>query len=63
VLEQRREFPVIDVMEALVTFGQPELLESNDEQVDLLQLKGDAETDTMIAPVSRTTKPPKALAR
>jgi hypothetical protein len=50
-------------MEALVTFGQPELLESNDEQVDLLQLKGDAETDTMIAPVSRTTKPPKALAR
>jgi hypothetical protein len=55
ILEQRREFPVVEVMEALVTFGQPELLDSDDEQVDLLELKGDADTGTMIAPVSRRT--------
>ena len=63
ILEQRREFPVTEVMEALVTFGQPELLDSDDEQVDLLELKGDAETATMIAPVSRITKPPRTRAR
>jgi len=63
ILEQRREFPVVDVMEALVAFGQPELLDSDEEQVDLLQLKGDAETATMIAPVSRDTMPPKHRGR
>jgi hypothetical protein len=55
ILEERREFPVVDVMEALVTFGQSELLDSDDKQVDLFEFKGDAETGTMIAPVSRVT--------
>jgi hypothetical protein len=55
ILEERREFPVVDVMEALKVFGQPELLDSDDKQVDLFEIKGDAETGTLIAPLSRTT--------
>jgi hypothetical protein len=55
ILSERREFPVVDVMEALVTFGQPELLETDDKRVDLQAYKGDAETETVIAPISRAT--------
>jgi hypothetical protein len=55
ILEERREFPVVEVMQALQIFGQPELLESDDKQVDLFEFKGDAETATVIAPMSRVT--------
>ena len=55
ILAERREFPVIDVLEALVTFGQPELLETEDKQVDLFSLQGEAETATVVAPISQRT--------
>jgi hypothetical protein len=53
ILEERREFPVIDVIEALSAFGQPELLETDDTQVGISTLQGHAETEMFIAPVSR----------
>lgn len=53
ILEERREYPVVDVMEALVTFGQPELLDTSATTVDLESIKGMSETSTLIAPISR----------
>ena len=55
ILAERREFPVVDVLEALVTFGQPQLLETEDKQVDLFSLQGEAETATVVAPISQKT--------
>lgn len=58
ILEERREFPTVDVIDALRIFSQPELLETDKETVDLRSL-GDASlvprTTTMLAPVSRAT--------
>lgn len=56
MLAERREFPAIDVIEALRTFAQPELLETDSEQVSLEDVKGDAETSMIVAPISRITK-------
>lgn len=53
ILAERREFNVVDVMEALTTFGQQDLLITEDKYVDLQELKGEAETATVIAPISR----------
>jgi hypothetical protein len=55
MLEERREFPVVDVVEAISAFGQPELLVTDTEQVRLEVVKGDTETSTVVAPVSRST--------
>ncbi|MGA3304239.1 MAG: hypothetical protein ABSC72_13265, partial [Methylovirgula sp.] len=55
ILQERREYPVLDVIEALETFAQPELLATDDKTVALQPLQGDAETGTLIAPVSRPT--------
>lgn len=52
ILEERRDFPVVDVMEALVSFGQPELLVTDDKTVGIEAFKGDYETETLIAPIS-----------
>lgn len=53
MLEERREFPAVDVIEALKYFAQPELLVNDTDQVSLVDYKGDAETSTLVAPVSR----------
>jgi hypothetical protein len=53
ILQERREYAAVDVIEALKTFAQPELLETSTENVSMQDLKGDAETSTLLAPVSR----------
>lgn len=53
MLEERREYPARDVIEALHTFAQPELLVTNAKTVSLTDVKGEADTDTLLAPVSR----------
>jgi hypothetical protein len=55
MLQERRDFPVVDVVEALGVFGQPELLETNTGQVSLEIVKGETETSTVVAPLSRST--------
>ena len=54
MLEERREFPAVDVIEALAAFGQPELLDTNTTNVALEGIKGSSETEMLIAPLSRT---------
>jgi hypothetical protein len=57
ILAERRDFPVIDVINAIGVFGQPELLITDDKEVGLQTLKGaTAATDTLVAPLSRTTQ-------
>jgi hypothetical protein len=53
ILFERREFPVLEVVEAIKPYGQPELLQTDDKQVDLRSLKGDAATDMVVATISR----------
>lgn len=53
MLEERREYPARDVIEALQTFAQPELLVTNTKTVSLTDVRGEADTDTLLAPVSR----------
>lgn len=53
MLEERREFPAMDVIDALRVFSQPELLETDSEQVTLEDVRGDAETAMVVAPLSR----------
>lgn len=53
ILWERREFPVVDVVEAIAAFAQPELLVSDDRQVAMRDLKGEASTDMVVAPISR----------
>ncbi|MGK5060339.1 hypothetical protein ACQ4WY_25735 [Janthinobacterium sp. LB2P49] len=54
LLEDRREFPLIDVIESLKPLAQPELLDTKEEVVDttLISVQG-AQVDTVIAPVGR----------
>ncbi len=56
ILEERREFPVVEVVEALSIFSQPELIATDTEQVSLEIVKGNTETSTLVAPLSRTTE-------
>jgi hypothetical protein len=53
ILAERRDFPVVDVIDAIAVFGQPELLITDDKEVKLQTLKGAAATDTLVAPLSR----------
>lgn len=55
MLEERREFPARDVIDALRIFAQPELLVTNTKTVSLQDVKGETDTDTLVAPVSRAT--------
>jgi hypothetical protein len=55
ILAERREFPVVDVIEAIEVFSQRQLLATDAKQVDLQSLQGQAETETLIAPMSGTT--------
>lgn len=52
ILAERREFPVLEVIDALKVFGQPGLLETKGKSVDLQSLKGEAVTELMVAPIS-----------
>lgn len=51
ILAERRDFPVLDVIEAIAKFGQPELLETDTKQVGAQMLKGQATTDMIVAPL------------
>ncbi len=53
ILAERREFPVIDVIDAIGAFGQPELLATDEKQVGFQTLKGQVNTDMVVAPISR----------
>jgi hypothetical protein len=53
-LASRKRFPVKDVINALRPISQPGLLETQDKTVDLENLKGEAQTDMVLAPISRT---------
>jgi hypothetical protein len=53
ILKERREFPVLDVIQAIEKFGQPELLVTASKKVEALSLKGESVTDLLIAPVPR----------
>lgn len=56
-LEQRREFPVVDVIEAIKTFAQPELLKTAPKSVGLQVLApGDDLANMVVAPVPTFTK-------
>lgn len=53
-LEARRDFPVVDVIEALRPLAQPELLVPRAEEKALtITRREDTKTDTVIAPVSK----------
>ena len=54
MLEERREFPAIEVIEDLRIFGQPELLKTVAREVDRQDLKGETDTSMLVAPLSRT---------
>lgn len=56
ILAERREFPVLDVLDAIEPFGQPELLQTDERQLDLLTLAGETETDMVVAPLSRNVR-------
>ena len=56
MLEERREFPAKDVIEALKAFSQPELLETDKEQVAIENLKAGGGAATIVAPVSLISK-------
>ena len=55
ILAERREFPVVDVVDSLKVFAQPELLATDEKKVDLIDVRGEALTETIVAPVARTT--------
>jgi hypothetical protein len=56
ILEERREFPLIDVVEAIKKFGQPELLKTDGKQVDLQVIKGHTNTEMLVAPLPMVVK-------
>jgi hypothetical protein len=56
ILAERRDFPVVEVIEAIGVFGQPQLLATDDKQVALQNLRGAAAVDTLVAPISRPTE-------
>jgi hypothetical protein len=53
ILVERRDFPVVDVVEAIASFAQPGLLATEDRQVGATTLAGQANTGLLIAPLSR----------
>jgi hypothetical protein len=53
-LAARREFPVVDVIEALKPLAQPELLATHEEQAELTAVRGELVTGAVVAPVGKT---------
>lgn len=54
MLEERREYPAVEVIEDLRIFGQPELLKTVVGEVARQDLKGETDTSVLVAPLSRT---------
>jgi hypothetical protein len=57
-LEERREFPVVDVIDALRPIAQPELLRTQERDADLVsrrETRPDAEVGAVVAPMARIT--------
>lgn len=55
-LADRREFPVVDVVEALASLSQPELLQTQMESAGIVLAGGTSETietSAVLAPVAR----------
>jgi len=56
-LVDRREFPVVDVLEALLPLAQPELLETEEQDAAITLRRADGSiTGSVIAPMARTTE-------
>lgn len=56
-LEERRLFPVVDVVEALKPISQPELLETDKTEVSLIvRSEAKSKTGSIISPVARITR-------
>lgn len=55
LLEERRDFPIIEVIEAILPFGQPGLVETQEEDVESVAAREDEPSliDLMIAPKGR----------
>ncbi len=53
-LEDRRDFPVVDVLEALVPLAQPELLETREREADVVTATEIA-TGAVLAPIAKGT--------
>jgi len=52
-LEERRDFPVLDVLAALMPLAQPELLATQEGDLDVSLTRGDeSDTGLIIAPVA-----------
>jgi hypothetical protein len=52
ILVERRDFSVLEVVEAIAAFSQPELLVTDTKQVETTTLKGQSNTDLVIAPIT-----------
>jgi hypothetical protein len=52
-LAARREFPVVEVIEALRPLAQPELLATHEEQAELTATRGELVTGAVVAPVGK----------
>lgn len=56
-LADRREFPVVDVMEALKPLSQPELLRTDSREAGIIDRRAaESETDTLEAPIARSVR-------
>ncbi len=56
ILYQRRKFPVVDVIDAIKPFAQPELLVTEDKKAGVLSLSGAVLTDTVVSPLPQMRK-------
>ena len=57
ILEERREFPIVDVVDGLSAIAQPELLQTKEKDISTTPQRDDpAIVETLIAPVSRILK-------
>lgn len=56
ILAERREFPIIEVVEAIKKFGQPELLATDSKTVGLHTLKGHSNTEMLLAPLPKAIR-------
>lgn len=53
MLEDRRDFSVLEIVDAIKPFAQPELLTTKEHEAGLETLRGETKTDLMVAPRSR----------
>jgi hypothetical protein len=54
ILADRRNFPVLDVVEAIAPFGQPELLHTTEREVGMEIVRaGQKTTDIIVAPIAQ----------